>query len=186
MPEDEDGELVEGVLAEEEVPDWVHETAVGWLIHVLWAWVVPRGGRVGGSELKYLLGRGKGRKPDVSVVFPGSKAPPARGPLRSPPDVMIEVVSPTPRDVRRDRLDKRSEYASFGVRWYWLLDPATRTLEIYELGADGRYVWTLGAEDGRVDPVPGCEGLALDLDELWAVIARLEGAVSAEPDEPES
>lgn len=173
LPEDEPGELVESILVEEEVPDWIHETAVIWFARVLSTWAVPRGGRVGGSELKYLLGKGKGRKPDVSMVLPGSRPPPRSGPMRRPPDVMIEVVSPSPRDVRRDRLEKRAEYAAFGVRWYWLLDPATRTLEIYELGSDGRYVWVLGAEGGRLDAISGCEGLVLDLDELWAEIDSL-------------
>lgn len=182
MPEDEPGELVDGVLVDEEAPDWIHETAVGWLIQMLGAWGIPRGGRVAGSGLKYVLRRGKGRKPDISVLLPGSKPPAGRGAMRRPPDVMIEVVSPSPRDVRRDRLEKRAEYAAFGVRWYWLLDPATRTLEIYELAADGRYVWALGVEGGRVDSVPGCEGLVLDLDALWAEIDSLS---AEEPGEDE-
>jgi len=173
LPEDEPGELVDGVLVEEEAPDWIHETAVSWLIRMLGAWAVPRGGFVGGSELKYLLRAGSGRKPDVSMVLPGQRPPPRRGPVRRAPDVMIELVSPRPRDVRRDRLEKLREYAAFGVRWYWLLDPAMRTLEIYERGPDGRYLWALGAEAGRIEAVPGCEGLVLDLDTLWAEIDRL-------------
>ena len=44
LPEDEPGELVDGHLTEEEVPEYVHELVVGWLIHALWAWGVPRGG----------------------------------------------------------------------------------------------------------------------------------------------
>ncbi|MFT3766523.1 MAG: Uma2 family endonuclease [Minicystis sp.] len=183
MPEDEPGELVDGTLVEEEVPDWIHETAVGWLVALFRQWGVPRGGRVAASELKYLLRKGKGRKPDVSVILPGSKPPPRRGAVRTPPDVMIEVVSPSPRDVRRDRLDKRAEYAAFGVRWYWLLDPAARTLEIFELGPDGRYVVVLGAGGGRVESVPGCEGLVLDLDALWAEIDSLG---EEEPEEDEA
>ncbi|EYF03808.1 Uma2 family endonuclease [Chondromyces apiculatus] len=120
-----------------------------WLIHVLSAWVRPRGGFVAGSELKYLLRRGSGRKPDVSVILPGQPPPPRRGAVRRAPDVAIEVVSPTPRDARRDRIEKLREYAAFGVRWYWLLDPAMQTLEIYELGADQRYTWASGASGGR-------------------------------------
>lgn len=182
MLEDEPGELVDGILVEEEAPDWTHETAVGWLIQALGSWAVPRSGRVGGSNLKYLLQNGRGRKPDVSVILPGSPPPPRRGPMRRPPDAMIEVVSPSPRDVQRDRLEKRTEYAAFGVRWYWLLDPAVRILEIYELGADGRYVVVLGAESGRLESVPGCEGLVLDLDALWA---EIDGLGDEEPEDEE-
>lgn len=173
MPEDEPGELVNGVLAEEEVPDWVHESVVVWLLQVLGAWAAARGGFVGGSELKYVLHRDRGRKADVSVLLPGSKPPPRRGPTRRPPDLMIEVVSPSPRDVRRDRIDKMTEYAAFGVRWYWIIDPEARTLELHELGGSGRYEWVLGAASGHIDPVPGCEGLMLDLDALWAEVDRL-------------
>jgi Uma2 family endonuclease len=182
LPEDEPGELVDGVLVEEEMPDWVHETVVGWFLEMLRAWALPRGGFVGGSELKYLLRKGKGRKPDVSMVLPGQRPPPRRGAMRRPPDVMIEVVSPRPRDARRDRIEKLREYAAFGVRWYWLLDPALRTLEIYELGPDGRYTWALGAEGGRIDAVPGCEGLVLELDGLFGELDRLG---DEEPEENE-
>lgn len=173
LPEDEPGELVDGILAEEEVPDWIHETVVGWLLEVLRTWAVPRGGFVAGSELKYLLRKGSGRKPDVSMILPGHAPPPRRGPMRRASDVMIEVVSPRPRDVHRDRIEKLREYAAFGVRWYWVLDPTMRMLEVYELGSDGRYAWALGAEGGRIESVPGCEGLTLDLDALWAELDRL-------------
>jgi Uma2 family endonuclease len=184
LPEDEPGELVDGVLVEEEVADWSHETVVGWLLALLRDWVVPRGGFVGGSELKYRLRSGSGRKPDVSMILPGQKPPPRRGVMRRAPDVMIEVVSPSPRDIRRDRIEKLREHAAFGVRWYWLLDPAIRTLEIYELGPDGRYLWALGEGGGRIDAVPGCEGLVLDLDELWAELDRLGEEEPVEDGEP--
>ena len=173
LDEDEPGELVAGRLVEEEVPEFVHEVIVGWFVRTLGNWLAPRGGFVVPSEAKYVMGPTHGRKPDASVWFPGRR-PPSRGPIRQPPDVAIEVVSATPRDARRDRVDKMQEYAEFGVRYYWILDPGERTLEMYELGPDHRYVRALGASDEVLSAVPGCEGLALDLAALWAEVDRLE------------
>jgi Uma2 family endonuclease len=173
MPEDEPGELVDGRLVEEEVPDLHHEIFVAWFVRVLGNWLAGRGGFAFGSEGKFAVAPRRGRKPDVTMYLPGGKRPPARGVVRVPPDVAIEVVSPTPRDGRRDRIEKAREYSAFGVRWYWIVDPALRTLEIFELGADGRYVRALGESEGRIESVPGCEGLSLDLDAMWAEADRL-------------
>jgi Uma2 family endonuclease len=168
LPEDEEGELVDGLLVEEEVADLRHELAVSWLVKVLSNWADPLGGFVTASELKYILRPGRGRKPDVSMLLPGRKHPRDRGVLRRPLDVLIEVVSPTPRDARRDRFEKFSEYAAFGAKYYWIVDPALRTFEFYELNEQGRYTQMRAADSGKVDNIPGCEGLMLDLDELWA------------------
>jgi Uma2 family endonuclease len=93
--------------------------------------------------------------------------------ITTPPDIVIEIVSPSPRDGRRDRIDKLTDYAAFGVRYYWILDPQLRSLEILELGPHGRYTHALGASAGVLDRIPGCEGLTLDLDGFWSEIDRV-------------
>ena len=173
MLEDQPGELCDGLLVEEEVPDLTHETAVLWLGALLRTWVVALGGFAFGSEVKYAVSHLGGRKPDLSVFFPGRPALPRRGPVGVPPDIAVEVVSPSPADQRRDRITKLAEYAAFGVRFYWMLDPSAHTLEILALGPDGRYVHVLGATEGRLAEIPGCAGLSIDLDELWREIDRL-------------
>ena len=50
LDDDEDGELVDGILVEEEIPSIAHEVVVSWLLRVLGAWLVPRGGVVLASE----------------------------------------------------------------------------------------------------------------------------------------
>jgi Uma2 family endonuclease len=150
----------------------VHEIVAVWLIQNLYGWVIPKGGVVGGSRLKYILRPGYGRKPDISIILPGQKWPRARGAFRKPAGVMIEILSIRPCDIRRDRIDKFAEYAAFGLRYYWILDPTVRTFEIYELDSNGRYVRALGAAEGKIENVPGCEGLVLDLDGLWFALDR--------------
>jgi Uma2 family endonuclease len=181
LPGDEPGELVDGRLVEDEVPSFVHEIVVSFLIGLLRAWAVPRGGFVGASEAKFFVGPRRGRKPDVFVYLPGRKLPGARANATDvPPDIMVEVVSPTPRHARRDRIEKTTEYAAFGVRAYWLVDPSLRSLEILELGADGRYAHAVAATDGVVASVPLCEGLSVDLDALWAEVDRFVAASGEE------
>ena len=172
LDEDESGELVDGRLEEEEEPSFLHEAIVAWFMHALGVWAAARGGWVFGSAAKLAVAPTRGRKPDVSVYFPGTALPAARDAVaRVPPQIMIEVLSPRPRDARRDRIDKTRDYAGFGVRQYWIVDPEVRVLEILELGADGRYAIALTASVGA-HPVPGCEGLMLDLDALWTEIDR--------------
>lgn len=167
LPEDEPGELVDGYLQEEEMPGLLHEIVVAWLMCTLGSWARPAGGLVFGSEAKFAVADRRGRKADLTMYLPGHPALPPRGAVRVPPDVAIEVVTPTPRDVRRDRVEKVDDYAAFGVRYYWIVDPEQQTFEILELGGDGRYVRALGATAGRLETIPGCDGLTLDLDELW-------------------
>lgn len=172
LPDDESGEWVDGWLVEEEVSTYLHELLVGWFIAALRAWAVPLGGGVLGSEFKFVVSPVRGRKPDISV-FLRSRRPSLEAPAADfPPDIAVEIVSGRPRDVRRDRVEKLAEYARFGVRHYWLVDPKARTLEILDL-RDGAYARVLAASHGRVAP-PGCEGLFIDLDALWAEVDRAQ------------
>ena len=100
--------------------------------------------------------------------------------MTTPPDIMIEVVSPRPKDARRDRVEKTNEYAAFGVRFYWIVDPALRSFEVFELGADGRYVKALGAARRRARERARMRGAPLDLDALWGEVSDLEGGTGEE------
>lgn len=84
LPEDEEGELVDGVLVEEEVPDYTHEAVVAWLLALLRDHFRPLGGNAVGSGLKLGVTPSRGRIGDV-VAYAKGRKPPARGVVRIPP-----------------------------------------------------------------------------------------------------
>src|SRR5215216_1414698 len=51
--------------------------------------------------------------------------------LKGPPALVIEILSPGPANIRRDRVTKLQLYAKHGVSEYWIIDPRNTTLERY-------------------------------------------------------
>ena len=173
LDEDVEGELVDGVLEEEEMATFLHELVVMWLARILGTWARRRQGFVAGSEAKIAVGPRRGRKPDLSVYLRGRAPALTDALVRTPPHIVVEVVSPRPSDARRDRVEKISDYARAGIRYYWILDPQLRTLEILELDAKAHYRVAVGRSRGKLR-IPGCPGLVLNLDELWAEVDEAE------------
>ncbi len=168
LDEDVEGELVDGVLEDEEMPSFLHEIVVSFLIEALRRWARRRGGQVASSETKIAVGARRGGKPDLSVYLRGHLPGIDDALVRTAPHLVVEVTSPRLRDARRDRVDKLRDYARAGIRYSWILDPQLRSLEVFEL-AENQYSLVLTAGDGRVR-IPGCPDLVVDLDALWQEI----------------
>ena len=170
--EDVEGELVDGVLEEEEMATFLHEIVVMWLGQALRSWVRRRHGYVAGSEAKIAVGPRRGRRPDLSMYLRGRAPALTDSLVRTPPHIVVEVLSPRPRDARRDRVEKISDYARAEYT-LWILDPQLRTLEIFELDAKAHYRVVVAHSVGKLR-IPGCPGLVLNLDDLWAEIDEAE------------
>jgi Uma2 family endonuclease len=82
-----------------------------------------------------------------------------------PPDWVCEVLSKSTEDV--DRNKKLPIYATHGVRHVWLIDPNTKTLEVYPLD-DGHRWRDVHVYEGnarvRAEPFAAIE---IDLAALW-------------------
>ncbi len=79
------------------------------------------------------------------------------------PDLLVELLSPS--SVRRDRYTKMNLYARFGVKEYWIGDPANRSLEILTL-KEGRYELRCSADEkGKLSSLV-LTGLKFDLAEI--------------------
>jgi Uma2 family endonuclease len=116
------------------------------------------------QDVDTILGRFTVRRPDVLFFFNdrihlvGAKA------MEGPPDLAIEVISPSSVEV--DRLDKFAEYQNAGVANYWVIDPMQRIIDAWHLDA-GQYA-PAGRGQGnaivRLQPFPNLE---IPLGELW-------------------
>ena len=81
------------------------------------------------------------------------------------PDWACEVLSASTRRV--DLQEKRPAYAREGVAYLWLVDPADRTLEAFEL-RDGEWVLIACAKDDDPVSVRPFDAITFSLGDLWA------------------
>ena len=81
-----------------------------------------------------------------------------------PPDWVCEVLSASTR--RLDLLEKRPVYAREGVRYLWLVDPADRTLEAFELH-EGQWLLIASAKDDDPVSVRPFDAITFSLGDLW-------------------
>ena len=80
------------------------------------------------------------------------------------PDWACEVLSASTRRV--DLQEKRPAYAREGVAYLWLVDPADRTLEAFEL-RDGEWVLIACAKDDEPVSVRPFDAITFSLGDLW-------------------
>jgi len=79
------------------------------------------------------------------------------------PDLLVELISPS--SVRRDRYDKKDLYARFGVKEYWIGDPANKSLEILTLKEGGYGLHCAAELKGKLTSLV-LMGLEFDLTEI--------------------
>ncbi len=81
-----------------------------------------------------------------------------------PPDWICEILSPG--TARHDRKKKLPKYAKFGVSYFWIIDPANRTVEILKLKNSEYVVLAVYGEDDKMQAEPFTE-IIIDLKNIW-------------------
>ena len=85
-------------------------------------------GKIYTAETTFQVGE-SGRKPDVAFVSTARLPENRRQASPIPPDLAIEVVSPT--DVVYSVQAKALEYLAAGVRMVWVIEPVAKTVTVY-------------------------------------------------------
>lgn len=137
MPDDEFRyELDDGVLIVSPAPTPLHQLVLGQLQFVLQT-ACPAGFLVL-QTTGITISRFQYRIPDLMVL---RRAAFTAESLEQPPDLAVEVASPSTR--LYDRRRKKDVYQEFGIGSYWIVDPDLEkpALTVFELRR-GRYVET--------------------------------------------
>jgi Uma2 family endonuclease len=125
-------DLIEGVFVMASPASFEHSRIQGFLLTTVTNFVSTRSlGLVLGENSAYRLNEDNVYQPDVSFLHKDRTYLAGEVYVEGPPDLAIEVLSPSSR--RYDLVEKRINYARFGVREYWIVDPIERSATVLEL-----------------------------------------------------
>jgi Uma2 family endonuclease len=166
MPDDGNRrEVLEGELIVNPAPRRDHQEVVANLDWILQRFLRASGsGRVYTHPVDLNLGRHDIVQPDLIVIREtrlGIYRP--EGIIDEPPDVVVEVLSPSTRGI--DLVRKMALYARSGVQEYWIADPERRLLAINRLQGED-YVAIEPETDGWIAS-PTLPGLRVDPSEVF-------------------
>jgi Uma2 family endonuclease len=140
-------EIIEGELYEMPSPTWAHAATIMNLIMLLGPVIRALGGQLATAPLDTFFQGADPVQPDILAILPGSRTRGHGRGVEGAPDLAVEVLSPSNRG--HDLLTKRTLYARGGVREYWIVDPANRTVEILVLDRDAFHTRRLAVAGGE-------------------------------------
>src|SRR2546422_11425878 len=152
LDDDQRYEIIDGNLLMAPAPDtwhqdWSREISLLLVTHVK----RHKLGKVFMAPVDVVLDPENTVQPDIIFVAAANAGIIQRRAIFGVPDLLVELVSPS--SVRRDRYDKKALYARFGVKEYWIGDPANKALEILLL-KEGQYaLHSSASEKGKLASV---------------------------------
>ena len=131
LPEGKRAELIDGQIYDMAPPSPFHQKLVMELSATIRNYIRAKGGSCEVYPAPFAVFLNKDTQnyvePDISVICDVDKID-HKG-CNGAPDFIIEIVSPSSQ--RMDYLTKLLKYRSAGVREYWIVNPVTKTVQVY-------------------------------------------------------
>jgi Uma2 family endonuclease len=157
-------ELIGGELFVTAAPRLRHQEVVGEVFVLLRTYATEHGGRAYLAPTDVFLSDVDVVEPDVLFVSAEHLDRLEEKFVRSAPDVVVEVSSPTTRPVELTR--KKDLYERYGVPEYWYLDLEVDRVEVYWMES-GRYGQPTIVARGQALESAVLPGLAASVDDLF-------------------
>ncbi len=156
-------ELIDGELLVSPTPSDMHQRVSSNLVYALEQHIRPRRlGAVFAAPLTVRLSAENAVQPDILFLNRERASVLDGGIVNGAPDLVMEILSPSTRDV--DLTRKRALYERFGVLEYWVIDVDARSVTVL-VRADGRYTG-VPVKDGIARSTV-LTGFAISLTELF-------------------
>jgi len=167
LPEESRFEIIEGELLVTPAPNFRHQLILTNLFHGLITHVKAGNlGKLVPAPTDVVLARDQVVQPDLLFVARDRQAIiDPQGAVHGAPDLVVEILSPA--TTGRDRVMKRKLYGRFGVREYWIVDPATEAVEVLVPAETGLETWRL-YQQGENLISPLLPGFSMPLSEVFA------------------
>jgi Uma2 family endonuclease len=149
-------EIIDGELLVTRAPDWQHQKICVRLGGLLDAWSQTRGNGEVAVAPGIIFAEADNVIPDLVWVQQErlDDILDEAGHLTKAPELIVEVLSQSAQDQRRDRELKLKLYSSQGVQEYWIIDRFQAQIEIYRREqAQLHRITTLLAADQLVSPL---------------------------------
>jgi len=167
IDDDERYEILDGELLMAPAPGTRHQFVAGKLYRLVADFAEDRNaGAVLPAPTDVVLDDDEVVQPDLLFVR-SERVPEVVGEraVNGAPDLVVEVLSPSSLD--RDRHRKREIYRRYGVREFWIVDPANRAIEVLVLEEGDFRLASFAAETGAVASTV-LPGLAVAVAEVFA------------------
>lgn len=142
LPDDIHAELINGQIVYMATPSTIHQDISGELHYIIKDYIKSNGGKCRAYAAPFGVQLHKGEdtvlEPDISVKCDTDKITP-RGCIGAP-DWIIEIVSPS--NPGHDYITKLGLYHNAGVREYWIVDPQSKYIHVYNLEVEDLKVYS--------------------------------------------
>ncbi|RCX11156.1 Uma2 family endonuclease [Anaerobacterium chartisolvens] len=143
FPENENWELIDGVLFLQAAPSWQHQSISGELHRQISNYLHGKSCRVFAAPFDLCLAEYNENddettnvvQPDLVIVCDETKL--RKTGYFGTPTLVIEISSPS--TTRKDRVLKFNKYEKVGVKEYWIVEPDGKYISVFTLQENKRY-----------------------------------------------
>ena len=126
-------EIIDGDLEMTRAPHWQHQKTIFRIAQILESWSIQTGAGTTIINPGIIFSDNDNVIPDLIWISQEklTLSVDNSGHFTSAPELIVEVLSETANDIRRDKESKLKLYSNRGVEEYWIADWRLQKLEVY-------------------------------------------------------